>query len=129
VYECDSQTPSNKLDFAINHFSSLWTINIYFSHESYACITIFIYKTSTLTCYFCAYLNFSRNNLINIGAWKISMTYIQSHSSKRKFLDLRVGWGSRIGCISAKNSNISKHQVGLTSTIVLWGWHIFLKWK
>ncbi len=57
------------------------------------------------------------------------MTYIPSHSSKKKFLNLRVGWGSRIGCIGAKNPNISKHQVGLTSTIVLWGWFIFKKMK
>jgi hypothetical protein len=57
------------------------------------------------------------------------MTYISSHSSKRKFLNLRVGWGFKRGCIGAKNPNISKHQVGLTSTIVLWEWHIFFKMK
>ncbi len=57
------------------------------------------------------------------------MTYIPSDSSKRKFINLKVGWGSRIGCIGAKNPNISKHQVGLTSTIVLWGCIIFSKMK
>ncbi len=65
----------------------------------------------------------------SFGACKISMTYIPCHSSKRKFLNLRVGWGSRIECIGVKNPNISKHQVGLTSTIVLWGWCIFSKMK